>query len=111
MPYASSMDGTAMPPIRVRGALIATGSLIPVRAKINPSERSTASGLRKGRLRRMSSRRRRETSGLGTWVIVSSTAKPVGCKISNWASNIGAISAASPRAYAAIGSPRLPALT
>jgi hypothetical protein len=29
----------------------------------------------------------------------------------NWASNIGAISAASPNAYAAIGRPRLPALT
>ena len=36
---------------------------------------------------------------------------PAGCRISIWVSSIGTISDALPSAYAAIGSPRLPALT
>ena len=42
---------------------------------------------------------------------MSSTAKPRGCRISNWVSSIGPINEASPSTYEAIGRPRLPALT
>ena len=66
----------------------------------------TTSGLRNGPVM-MSSRRPQVVPGLGTWVIASSTARPVGWRMSNWANSIGAIRAASPRAYAAIGEPRV----
>ena len=92
------------------GSPISRGICQPVRLSSRPTREPTVSGLRNGRLSMYQSQADRDRS-LALEVARSRAINPAGCRISIWVSSIGTISDALPKAYAAMGRPRLPAFT
>ena len=106
MPKASSTAGTDIAPTSSKGSSTGAGRVSPVAATVTPASEPITTGLRNGVVMRrsvpLSPVRVEKTSRA-----VSATGEITSC----WKRITGATSDASPRTYAAMGIPRLPAFT
>ena len=103
-PYDSSISGMAALASSSSGEATTVGSSQPVTASTTPSTAATVSGF-------VTSRRSIARVPVPRPVTRSSTIRQAGCTTSICTRSVGTTTVMSPTTYAAIASPRLPALT